>query len=111
MQAMDVKTARLSPGHDIIFIGSGCYGDKPSPKIIDFIEANDFKNRKVALFGTSGAGEGKELIDMEKASKQNQARVIGRFHCKGRALLLVNRKHPTPEDLSNARKFATQMII
>ncbi len=110
VQATDVKTAKLSPGQDLVFLGSGCYGNKPSPKMMDFIEANDFQGRKVALFGTSGGGMGKELIDMEVALKKKNVIVRGRFFCKGKTFIFINRGHPTNDDLTRARKFASEMI-
>ena len=93
VQATDVKTAKFSPGKDIIFLGSGCYGNKPSPKMMEFIEANDFQNRKVALFGTSGAGKGMELVDMAEVLKQKNANILGRFYCKGKTFFFINTIH------------------
>ena len=110
VKATEVETAKLHPSKDIIFLGSGCYGKKPSPKIMDFIEANDFQGRKVALFGTSGAGEGKELSDMAEVLKVKNAIVCGRFYCKGKTFMLINRGHPNEEEISRAGKFATEMI-
>jgi flavodoxin len=110
VKALEVKNAKLNPGQEIIFLGSGCYGNKPSPKMMDFIEVNDFQGRKVALFGTSGAGEGKELIDMAETLKEKNASVKGRFYCKGRTFMLINRGHPNTDELTRARKFASEMI-
>ena len=110
VQAVDVKNAKLSQGQDLIFLGSGCYGKKPSPKMMVFIENNDFQHRKVALFGTSGAGKGMELVDMAEVLKQRNANILGSFYCKGKTFMVINRGHPNEEDLNRARKFAREMI-
>jgi len=49
-----------------------------------FIEKNDFKSRNVALFGTSGSGEGKEVDFMEGLLDVKDASVKGKFFCKGK---------------------------
>lgn len=110
VKAADVKDVTLGSGNDIVFLGSGNYGGKPSPKIIEFIEKNEFKKSKVALFGTSGGGIGKELNQMEEILKKKQAKIIGRYSCKGKTFFVINRSRPDGNDLSEARKFAQNMV-
>lgn len=74
-----------------------------------FIDRNSFEGRKVALFGTSGEGKGKEGGALEEAVVAKGAETAGRFFCKGEFLIFVNRKHPTNEDLGNARKYAREV--
>ena len=64
VKAEDVERAKLQLETDLVFLGSGCYGGKPSKKMMEFIKSNDFQGRDVALFGTSGGGKGDELTDM-----------------------------------------------
>ena len=60
IEAEDVTDAKLKD--DVfVFLGSGCYGGKPGKSMTEFIEDNTFNARTVALFGTSGAGEGVEV--------------------------------------------------
>jgi len=106
--AMDVTGAELE-SEGVIFLGSGCYGGKPSPKMMDFIAANTFQGRKCAIFGTSGGGEGIHLPSMESALKENGASIVGSFDCKGKTFGLVNRGRPNAEDLENAKKFAFEI--
>jgi len=65
--------------------------------------------RSVALFGTSGRGEGKEVHVMAEALKQKGANVIGSYYCKGKAFVVANMGRPGREDLEGARKFAREM--
>ncbi|RXE56253.1 flavodoxin [Methanoculleus taiwanensis] len=107
--AVDVKAASLGPGDGVLFLGSGCYGGKPGEAMVKFIEANDLRGRRVALFGTSGGGAGNEVKGMEAAVKGKGAEVIGRYFCKGQMALFFSRGHPNPADIDAARTFAREM--
>jgi flavodoxin I len=106
--AEDVKKAKLKE-NTFTFLGSGCYGGKPGKYMTNFIEKNDFTGRKVALFGTSGGGEGKETEVMETLLKDKGALVKGRFFCKGK-FWFGNKDKPSNEDLENAKKFAKKIV-
>lgn len=109
VEALSVKAVAAVPQDSVLFIGSGCYGDKSGEDMAKFIAGNDFKGWKVALFGTSGAGAGKETAAMAEALKQKGAIVLGSYYTKGRAFVVVNMGHPTKEELEGARKFAAEM--
>jgi flavodoxin I len=108
VSAEDVKNAKLNE-NSFLFLGSGSYGGKPGKDMIQFIENNDFKSRNVALFGTSGGGEGKETEKMEHMLKQKDANVKGKYFCQGRFWFL-NKDKPSNQDLDNANKFALDML-
>ncbi|HTY90130.1 MAG TPA: flavodoxin family protein [Methanocella sp.] len=108
VKALSVKETGL-PEDGTLFIGSGCYGDKPGEDMAKFIAANDFTGRKVALFGTSGAGAGKEVSAMAEALKNKGASILGSYHSKGRAFLVVNIGHPDRDEMEGARQFAREM--
>ena len=93
----------------IVFLGSGNYAGKPAKKILKFIEDNTFKSRTVCLFGTSGAGEGKEVGAMEKLLQSKGSTIKGTFYCKGK-FLFANRRRPNDDDLKKARFFAKKMM-
>jgi len=109
VKAENVKAKKGLLKDSFVFLGSGCYGYKPGGKLRKFIARNDFKGRQVALFGTSGNGEGDEVRAMEELLKPTGALIRGSFYCKGRSFLLLNRGHPSDEELANARKFANEM--
>ncbi|WP_424358574.1 flavodoxin family protein [Methanocella sp. MCL-LM] len=104
-----VKSLAAVPGEGLLFIGSGSYGDRPGEEIMKFIANHSFSGRKVALFGTSGSGQGKEVQGMAEALKQKGAIVIGSYHCKGRAFAVVNIGRPGRDDLTAVRLFAREM--
>ena len=108
VKAEDVKVARLL-ADSFVFLGSGCYGKKPATLMTTFIEDNDFKSRNVALFVTSGSGEGFEVKEMQNILQTKQACIKGTYFCKGK-FLLINRGRPSIEDLNKAKKFAKKMI-
>lgn len=109
VEAQDVKSVTAVPGDGIVFLGSGSYGDKPGEGMAKFIASHDFSGRKVALFGTSGSGAGKEVQAMAEALKQKGASVTGSYFTKGKAFLVVNMGRPDRDDLAGARKFAREM--
>lgn len=90
----------------LLFLGTGLYGPFQSGGLKGFVDGNHFEERKVALFGTSGEGKGRELGALEDAVTTKGAEIVGKFHCKGEFLFFINRKHPTSEDLKRARNFA-----
>ena len=108
VDAEDVKTAKLNK-QSFIFLGSGCYGGKPGKHMMKFIDNNDFKSRNIALFGTSGGGEGKETEVMEIMLLDKGAIVKGKYFCQGR-FWFGNKDKPSNKDLDDAKNFAKNMI-
>lgn len=109
VKAVDVKTATLSPDVKITFLGSGCYGGKPGEDMVKFIQSGNFSGRKVALFGTSMGGIGKEVDEMAAALRQKGANVVGSYFCKGKGFLIFSRGRPNQDEIDGARKFAKEM--
>jgi flavodoxin I len=111
VEAKSIKTETAVPQDGLLFLGSGSYGDKPGEDMAKFIANNDFAGRKVALFGTSGKGEGKEVEGMAVALKQKGATVVGSYYTKGKSFVVVNIGHPNRDDFGGARKFAREMAV
>ncbi len=109
VSAEDVKTKDESVKDSFLLLGSGHYFPLPGRGLKKFVASNDFDGRQVALFGTSGGGKGREVEALEKMVTAKGAKVIGKFHCKGKLFFFINRKHPTSDDLENARKFAREL--
>ena len=107
--AEDVKTKKELAKDSFVLLGCGCYFPMPGRGFKKFIARNDFNGRKVALFGTSADGKGREVEGMERMVTAKGAKVMGTFCCKGKFLFFINRKHPDIEDRENARKFARAM--
>ena len=107
--AENVKTKDTLAEDSFVFLGAGLYGPLRGLGFRRFIDRNDFAGRKVALFGTSGEGRGREVGALEEAVTAKDAEVAGRFFCKGEFMFLVNRNRPTSQDLEDARAFAREM--
>jgi flavodoxin I len=107
--AENVKTKDKLAEDSFVFLGAGLYGPLRGWGLKRFIDRNNFDGRKVALFGTSGEGKGKEVGALEEAVAAKGAEIGGRFFCRGKFLFFINRKHPTSKDLGNARIFAREM--
>jgi flavodoxin len=111
IKAVDVTAAKLDPGAKVVFLGSGRYGGQPGPEMIKFFEVNDFKGRKVALFGTywrEGLNKGREQETTTRALEKKGAVVLGSYRCRGQSKIF-NRGHPDKEDLAGAKKFASEI--
>ncbi len=74
----------------------------------EFIEKNDFKGRRVALFGTTEGGTGIEVKTMEEALEEEGAEVLGSYFCKIQAIGLFSRDHPDSDEIDAARTFARE---
>ena len=109
VSAEDVRTKGGLDKDSFLLLGSGRYFPLPGREFKKFIARNDFDGRKVALFGTSAGSKDREVEALEKMVTAKDAKVMGKFHCTGKFLFFINRKHPTHEDLENAKKFASDM--
>ena len=110
VSAEDVKTKGKLAEDSFLLLGSGRYFPLPGTRgFKKFVASNDFDGRKVALFGTSGGGKGREVEALEKMVTAKGAKVMAKFYCKGHILFFINRKHPDNKDLKNAKKFARKL--
>lgn len=107
--AENVKTKHRLAEDSFVFLGAGLYGPLRGWGFMRFIDRNDFQGRKVALFGTSGEGKGRETGALEDAVAAKGGEVIGRFFCRGRFLFLINPTRPSRSDLRDAKRFAREM--
>ena len=108
IESVNVNKAENVGGDSTVFLGSGLYANKIGREMTDFISRNDFRGVKVALFGTSGEGNGREVGEMERLLKQKGAIVAGRYFCRGKFLLFA-RGHPNKEEIEGAGKFARKI--
>jgi flavodoxin I len=107
--AENVKSKSRLAEESFVFLGAGLYGPLRSWGFRRFIDRNRFDGRKVALFGTSGEGKGKEVGALEEAVTARGAEIAGKFYCKGKFLFFVNPRHPSSEDIEMARVFAREI--
>ena len=91
---------------NLLVIGSGNYGGKPGKELVRFLDSLQSNNNcNVAFFATSGGPEPKCIDDMRRVLETKGYKFLSSFDCRGQ-MLLLNRGHPTPEDLVNAKSFA-----
>jgi len=109
VEARPIKLENEIPREGLLFLGSGSYGDRPSEDMSKFVARNDLTGQKVALFGTSGRGEGKEVQGMEELLKRKGAIILGSYYSKGKAFVIINIGHPNRDELEGARNFAREM--
>lgn len=116
VEARHIRTVESLPERADIFLGSGLYFMRPAKLIREFIRNNDFRGRKVAIFGTSTTGIGIETKLMEWFLKRRGAIITGKYYCPGRfylriagKYLLIREGRPAKKDLEKARLFARSL--
>ena len=113
VKARHIRSVESLPEAETLFLGSGLYFLRPSKMVRDFIRTNDFRGRKIALFGTSTTGIGIEIWGMERLLKRKGATITGKYYCAGKFFIRLAGKYfymrkdrPASEDLEKARSFA-----
>lgn len=107
-KAGDIRSSSLDPHAEVIFLGSGVYGEKPGEGLAAFVASHDFTGRKVAIFSTSWRTGEQAFGGIADTLRRRGAIVRQGYHCKGRAGFF-NLGHPNREDFEGARKFARDM--
>ena len=115
MKASDARTEDIGR-YDTIGIGSGIYGGKFKKELIQFVEQNNWQNKNVFVFSTSGRGSEKYNGKMAALLESKKAKNIGSFCCKGFdtfAILKlfggISKGHPNEDDIKNAQEFAQRL--
>lgn len=95
----------------LLFLGSGVYGGKIDSKMIDFINTlNTNRVKNVALYGTSGKGDG-AIAKMKEMLKAKGINVLEEtFLCKGKYFIFLNSGHPNADELKQAQEFAVRQV-
>ena len=112
VRATGIASARVDPTAEVLFLGSGRYAGSPGVDMQRFIEANDFRGRKIAYFGTCwlhGLNKARDNELSVKALEKKGAIILGDYRCKGK-FLLFNPGRPNESDLDGARKFARDIV-
>ena len=109
-EAVDVKkeTPAVS-AVELLIVGSGNYGGKLGNELLDFLNSLQPSSKsEAAVFVTSGGPDPKCIEVMEETLETKGYKVISSFKCRGQ-FLFANRRHPTEDDLKNAKVFARDL--
>jgi len=107
-EAKNLKDNPKIANFDMAFVGSGNYGVEPDSDIVEMTEKVTVKNKKIAIFGTSG-GQFNAITEMVEIFRKAGAKVVGKWGCKGK-FLFFSKIDPSEKDLKEARKFARNML-
>jgi len=101
---------RPLPDAGILFLGSGMYGTGPGLFMNRLLREGTFTGRKVALFATASyPRDGEKMLgSMAGTLEKKGATVLGNADSRGK-VILVKYRHPHPEDLEEARKWAREI--
>lgn len=111
---------------DNVFLGTGIYGGNPNAEMLNYLnEINLNNNRIFALFMTwfgRGTSDKDVYNKIKEAVEEKRQRLMENYHSclfEGHSIIarvitrLIFPKakgHPTAEDLSNARKWAKEIV-
>ena len=109
-QAIDIKKKIPDiAAVNLLVIGSGNYGGKPGKELQEFLEHLQSPSKiKIAFFATSGRPEPKCIEVMQEIVESKGFIFLSEFDCRGK-MFLLNRDHPTQDDLRNAKLFAKKL--
>lgn len=95
---------------DMLFIGDGVYVGGPDKITASFIKTlNGSLVKNAAVFGTFG-GQKKAITAMKELLKKQGINVLDEsFGCRGKSWAILNRKHPSPEDLLAANEYVKRV--
>lgn len=101
---------RPLPDAGILFLGSGTYGGSPGFWLNRLVSEGTFTGKRVALFATAAwvrDGE-KMLAGIAETLEKKGAAILGKEDPRG-MVIAVHYRHPHPDDLDRARKWARDM--
>jgi flavodoxin len=111
VDAENIGGSSIAEPIDMLFIGDGVYGGKPDISTVNFIKTLDSNMVKsAAVFGTYGVQ--KKGIEIMKELLEEQGIKVSEesFGCKGKCWAIMNRKHPSAEELLDAKEFAKVVL-
>ena len=108
---MDVKNGLPNVGDaDMLVVGSGTYGGKPSKEMVDYLEnLEPVKGKMAACFSSCAGDASKTLAAMKDILIEKGYTIVDCFSCFGKFAGLAKRGHPTDEELNQAKEFAKKL--
>jgi len=109
IEAKNLKGDVVIKDFDMIFLGSGVYGNKPSKKLVEFIDfLRDVRGKKAAIFGTYGDNL-EPVKSIIPALEERGMEIIGSWGCR-RRFLIFGRNIPSDNDLKEAGEWARRLV-
>jgi flavodoxin len=109
-QAINIASNKALEHADLLFVGDGIYGGKVDPATLEFIAGLDKeKVKQAAIFCTYGLSH-KGVEQLRTALAEKGIPVLEEFFCCKGKMGILNGKHPTDSELSNAVLFADRAI-
>ncbi|HEX3027061.1 MAG TPA: flavodoxin family protein [Clostridia bacterium] len=116
-QAINQPAESIPPAYPaenirLLFLGGGVYGGKLDPKLTEYINTlTPEKIKNVALFSTSGSGQGDGIRLMKEALEKKGLHVLDEnFVCCGKYFIFFKRNHPDADELKAAQDFAKKAV-
>lgn len=113
----DINIDKLKD-YDLIGFGSGIFYGRFHKNILKLVkEIKAENNQKAFVFSTSGQGKEESNRSLKEELTKKEFKIIGSFACKGfdtfgpfKLIGGISKGRPNDEDISNARKFAKDIM-
>jgi flavodoxin len=95
---------------DMLIVGSGTYGGKAGPEIINFLNAlAPVANKKAACFSTCAGNTEAVIAEMSGILKNKGYSMVESFNCLGQFAIFKNRGRPNADDIDAAKEYAKKL--
>ena len=108
--ATPIRNFPAVEGTDLLFIGDGVYAGTVHRKTKKFIKSLKGSTiKKAAVFSAFGGQDIANAILKQLLKEQGVPVAQECFSCRGKSWWILNRTHPTDQELSAAKEFAVKL--
>jgi flavodoxin len=95
---------------DMLIVGSGTYGGKAGPEIINFLNGlAPVPNKKAACFSTCAGNTEAVIAEMSRILKTKGYTMVESFNCLGQFAMFKNRGRPNADDIEAAKEYGRKL--
>lgn len=110
VEAIDVTVPHVLGKTDLLFVGMGIYANHPDSSLMDYLDQLPVNSIKgAALFSTSATGKDHMELAVNLLTHKGITVYPRRLHLKG-SWLFLSKGHPDASELSQARRYAEEVM-
>ena len=106
--ALDI-TYQLTEDIDLLFFGSGVYGNALDPKVINYLSNITVNIKEIINFSTSGIMQSNYTLIRDALETTPHKLSKDEFHCPG-TFVDFNKDRPNEEDMNNLEEFTRKIL-
>lgn len=106
--ALDI-THQLTEDVDLLFFGSGVYGNALDPKVINYLSNITVNIKEIINFSTSGIMQSNYTLIRDVLETTPHKLSEDEFHCPG-TFVDFNKDRPNEDDINNLEEFTRKIL-